>query len=208
MKINYISRCPWCGCNSRMIKKENTYLCSKCHKHSITIRDNYVFEFQNNQGIILGLVLTLTNTIINNIFKINLPLDLIVVISFMMSIGILICYSKYTLNNNFKYIRTYIYDEEIAEKSINIKIKNAIHLLKYSKYLSNNSIIPICFTDENNIPVSLVCCVRIEKHKFDIFHNEYICELRFLSYGLYPKKITKHINIFCNNQIITQAELI
>lgn len=157
MKNQKVKRCPWCGSETeklglrtQMIKK-----CLKCGQEYTYgdggFGDSNVKKYIRISLLVLS-ICCLFFSVFSKIFFIIMLFGF--VLSYIIGIEDL-NYERYNDKEKFKY------------KKYVSEIRFTMHISKkeIKSLLSNDSIIPICFVDNDKIPVSNDICVLVESAK-------------------------------------------
>ena len=72
--------------------------------------------------------------------------------------------------------------------------------------IQNDLVIPILFLNAQSIPVSTICCFRIENVKRK--QNKILCDIKLLDYGKNPEQDSNNFYIFNKGQIIGVGEVV
>lgn len=172
MKKQIISRCPWCGheikdpwMNITSVKKcrlcEHEYIYSDC-------------EFGEENKIRNIRIIMLILSVVFMYFIVYSQV-------FMYLAVAALSIAQYLINpsqiNNKRYNDTDIFTYK--RYSADITFTEELRKKQKKLYLSNCNIIPVCFVNDENIPVSHTICIYIENAAV-ISENKFECTFSFL----------------------------
>ena len=175
MKKQIIRRCPWCGhevdelgLRNRTVKK-----CSHCD-HKYTYGDCEFGEEHRIRNIRIAL---LTLSVVSSFFIIYSPL-------FMYLASALLIIATYLINpRQINYARDNDTEKFTYKRySADITFTEKFSIKQKKLYLSNDNIIPVCFVNSENIPVSHTICICIENAAV-ISENKFECTFLFLPFS-------------------------
>lgn len=179
-------RCPWCG---NFVKKTNRYNILTQSRECPFCAHNYCSGTDRTPIIIIPIVVLLALVKIRY-YWILLALILISTICKDMPLF---------TTPMIRYL-----DTIMPEKGYKAEIDMYGHQNKMQ--LKNDMVIPIVFISDDNIPVSSLCCVRIENGKWS--KNIFTCDLRLLTYGESPQSETAQIYLYNKGQIIAYGKIL
>ena len=174
MKKQIIKRCPWCGHDieksgviNQMIKK-----CSHCD-HQYT---ESVCEFGNQRPLaiiwISLMLLSIVFLVLSGIYSLKFIILAHATLSVIPLIG----------GNQKNYIRDDEYDTSkfmYKKYTADIFFNEELSKKQKKSYLIDASIIPVCFVDLNDFPVSNTICIFIENAAIKS-DNNFECTFSFL----------------------------
>lgn len=171
MDLQLKHRCPWCGevVEDIRSKKYNIKECGGCGHEYTYHNDGALSKISDFLGIfwIVIAALSMSNILIAIIY------------------GILFVLAKLFICKNITYERYDDSDIKYDIKKHKAKFtfdQNNVSSWDYIKtriFLSEKSIVPICFADENNYPLSHVICICMEGTRI-ISKTKYECIFSFL----------------------------
>lgn len=172
MKLSSERRCPWCGEVVDNIRNDmeryHTKECACCGKKYSFYYKNNIFLFSDI--IFVLLIIGIAFTMIKKWFPIILCLIFVIVEILLQSMNPYEMYDDEGIPIMKRYKAIFNFNSENF---------SAVELLKIRLFLMEKSIIPICFADETDNPLSHVICISVESAR-KISKTKYECIFSFL----------------------------
>lgn len=179
-------RCPWCGC---FVKKASKYNLLTRRRECPFCAHNYCCKLDQTLIIIIPMI------ILFSLVKVNyywLFLTLLLIDTICQYIP-LITTPMVRCQNTI-----------MPEKGYKVEIE--MYGNQNKTQLRDDTVIPIVFISDDNIPKSSLCCFRIENGKWS--KEKFVCELRLLAYGISPQSETAQIYLYNKGQIIAYGKIL
>ena len=171
MKKQMIRRCPWCGHEIDELKLLNQMLkkCSHCDHQYIEIDSEFGEEHRLHNIRMALLALSLVSAFL----LVYSPLFIFLSQTLMIAFSLIKSMQTNHRRDNDKDIFTY------KKYTADITFTEKLSTRQKKKYLSTCNVIPVCFVNAENIPVSHTICIYIENAAV-ISENKYECTFSFL----------------------------